>query len=340
MHASTLANPLSNTLRASVIITSYNRREALLLTLEALGHQTLAPEEYEVLVVVDGSMDGTFEALERLHLPCDLRLFRQPENRGISDSRNLAIARSRGTYLVMVSDDLIVPTDFLATHLETHSRYPGSWVVGGIRQLDSTGWTPFGRYLNSLETCWEKARKSRLIAPSVWELSCPTARNLSLPRCDLEHIGMFDARFRTSCEDQDLAERAAARGVRFLYNETIECLHNDQVSDFRRFCRAQVARTRDTALFCHKWATRHGNAPVSIVNGYICHSDSPVRVAKKVLKSVLATPPVTAALEVLVRVGERGGLPDSWLCRWYQAMISLYMFRGWREGLALVRERG
>src|SRR4051794_15710268 len=182
----------STEVRASVIISTYNRRDALVLSLEALGRQTLSPDEYEILVVDDGSSDGTYETTCRLTLPCAIHVFKQPENRGISAGRNLAIGQSRGLHLIFVSDDLIVPEEFLATHLATHERFPGSWVVGGIKQLDSIAETPFGRYLDALETSWEEARKARQLAPRIWELSSPTARNLSLPRADLDRIGVFD----------------------------------------------------------------------------------------------------------------------------------------------------
>jgi GT2 family glycosyltransferase len=325
-------------LLASVIISTYNRCEALVLSLEALGRQTVPPDQYEVLVVDDGSSDGTYETLGQMTLPCALGLFRQPENQGISAGRNLAIGAARGRYLIFVSDDLIVPEGFVAMHLATLERFPGSWVVGGIKQLDSICQTPFGRYLDTLEKSWEEARKIRQIAPMTWELSSPTARNLSLPRADLDKIGVFDEQFRMSCEDQDLAHKAEQIGIRFVYNAAITCLHNDQVGDFKRFCRAQVPRTRDTVLFCHKWSRFHAGAPVARLNGYITRGDGPALVLKKVAKSILATRPAAWLLGASIWAAEQARVPDRVLWRLYRLAIGVSMFRGWREGLALVHD--
>ena len=51
-------------LRVSVVIPTYRRKDALLRALRSLATQSIAPDEYEVVVVVDGSDDGTREAAE------------------------------------------------------------------------------------------------------------------------------------------------------------------------------------------------------------------------------------------------------------------------------------
>ena len=144
-------------LLASVIITTYNRRDALVETLIALAHPTVAPHLYEIIVVDDGSPDRSFEVANFVDLPCRLIVLRQPQNLGIAAGRNLAIRNAKGRYLILVSDDLIVPQNFISTHVETLDAYPGCWVVGGIRQLDSVASTPFGRYLDGPEKSWEES---------------------------------------------------------------------------------------------------------------------------------------------------------------------------------------
>ncbi len=325
-------------LRVSVIITTYNRRQALLETVKALGRQTMSLESYEIIIVDDGSTDGTLETIRRVSLSCRVRVLGAAVNCGISAGRNLAIQNANGCYLIFVSDDVIVPENFVVSHVETLERFPGHWVVGGMSQLPSLRETPFGRYLDDLEESFTEARKVALIAPGIWELSWPTARNLSLRRDDLERTGLFDKRFRVACEDQDLTHRARDAGIRFLYNERISCVHNDQVGDLRRYCLAQRPRTRDTVLFCAKYPAIHGNAMVARVNGYVSWRDGPMLVAKKLVKLLLSKDAGIALVEWLVSVGERWRWPERLLRRMFRLVIGLNMFRGWREGLKLLEQ--
>src|SRR5262245_11463388 len=278
-------------LLVSVVITTFNRRDALKETIRALGRQTVSPNEYEILVVDNGCKDATSSYLVSCKLPCGFKTFRETENVGIAAARNKAIPHARGRFIIFVSDDLIVPENFIASHVETLERFPGYWVVGGFQQLESLTRTPFGRYLDQLENSFEEARKFKQLAPSIWEMSCPTARNLSLPRADLERIGLFDEQFRNSCEDQDLAHRAQDAGLRFLYNAEITCLHNDQAGELKRYCRSQQRGAHDTVLFCYKHP-EHQVAPIVRVNGYAALSDGPVLILKKGIKLLLATTPV------------------------------------------------
>lgn len=318
----------------SVIVTSRERRAALVATLGALATQTVPPSAYEAIVVDDGSTDGTSEAVAALRLPFALRLLRHPEQRGVSAGRNTAIREARGRVLVFLSDDLLVPPAFVAAHLRALERNPGAWIVGGFRQLPSLRDTPFGRYLDDVEEGFTKARQRAPLGPDLWELSWPTARNLSLPHADFLAAGPFDERFRSTCEDQDLAIRARDRGVRFLYDASIDCLHNDQAGDLLRCCRGQRRGTHDTVLFCAKHGGEHAGSPLERENGPLALADGPRRVARKAAKWLLSRDPVLALLDRAVPLCERAGVPERVLRRLYRGLIGLYTFRGWRDGLA------
>jgi len=160
----------------------------------------------------------------------------------------------------------------------------------------------------------------------------PTARNMSLRHSDIERVGLFDERFLVTCEDQDLAQRASKRGIRFLYNAEIHTVHNDQAADLHRYCRFQERGTTDTVRLCRKYPALHG-AAVAVVNGPVRRGDGPGLIAKKLLKVGLARPRAAAPMERLIGAAERAGVSDRILFRAYRAMIGLYTFRGWRTGL-------
>lgn len=339
MSVSQSDRPVEAELLASVIITSYNRCPALLKTLDALGRQTVDPGKYEILVVDNGSTDETYELASRLVLPCSLTVLQCLQNQGIAGGRNLALGHAHGRYLILVSDDLIVPEDFIAMHLETHDRFPGCWIVGGFEQLDSLTDTPFGRYLDWLERSFTERRKANAVGSGLWEMGAPTARNLSLPRRDYERIGPFDEQFANACEDQDWAHRMQPFGVRFLYNESITCIHNDQAGDLKRYCRAQLRGAHDTALFCAKYPEIHGGAAIGRVNGHVSSKDGVLLMVKKTIKAILSRESMTRMCERAIEVCERIGLSDRMLWRMYRMLIGVYIFRGWRAGLATLKRR-
>ena len=318
---------------ASVVISTHNRAGALATTLDALIDQDLPPTDYEVLVVDDGSSDTTWEMLSTTSTPYRLRPVRLPFNRGVSAGRNAGLRVAEGKYVVMISDDLIVPREFLRTHIETLERFPDTWVVGGFRQLGSLTESPFGRFLDQLERGFERLRLGRRLEPGLYEMTVPTARNLSLPRADLERVGLFDERFRVTCEDQDLAQRAAECGISFIFNAALECVHNDQTAELGRYLRFQQRGARDTARLCLKYPETHGRSPIATRNGYIRRSDGRRLILRKLVKRVLATRLMTGAVEAAVRTSDRVPIPHRWRARGYRTLIGLYTFRGFREGL-------
>ncbi len=197
--------------------------------------------------------------------------------------------------------------------------------------------SPFGRYLEQLELSFDAARKLELIDDGVWRFSLPTARNLSVPRAHLERIGLFDERFRTTCEDQDLAHRAEPLAVQYLYDESISCVHNDQASDLRRYGSFSERGAADTALFCRKHPEIHGSAEIARVNGPIRRGDRVSLILKKALKRLLAGKYPLLAFHRIADLGERAGAPDKVLFRLYRLTIGLHIQRGWIKGVRALK---
>src|SRR5512147_2046093 len=99
----------------SVIVPTYQRCDSVARLLRALAQQTLAPEEYEVIVGIDGSNDGTREMLETFSASYRLRYVWQP-NRGRAAACNAAIRLAEGDVLVILDDDMEPALDCLEQH--------------------------------------------------------------------------------------------------------------------------------------------------------------------------------------------------------------------------------
>lgn len=90
----------------SVIIPTYNKVGHLELTLSCLGKQDLPSEVYEVIVINDGSTDGTEDFLRRQKVDYNLRSFHQP-NYGQAIARNFGLRQANGELVVFIDDDLL-----------------------------------------------------------------------------------------------------------------------------------------------------------------------------------------------------------------------------------------
>lgn len=122
-------------MRLSVVIVTCNRRDALAATLDRLAENASLPHaSMEVIIVDNGSTDGTREAAKRDDL--DIRLIARPRNEGVS-ARNHAFAVARGEHLLLIDDDSYPLGDAAArsiAHLEAQPRCAA--VVGRIELPD------------------------------------------------------------------------------------------------------------------------------------------------------------------------------------------------------------
>jgi len=101
----------------SIVITTYNRSEALLPVLAALADQD--DEHFEVIVADDGStqhhQDATQAAAERLGLPL-VHVWHPDVGFTASRVRNLGVANASGDYIVLLDGDCVPETDFVRRH--------------------------------------------------------------------------------------------------------------------------------------------------------------------------------------------------------------------------------
>jgi glycosyltransferase involved in cell wall biosynthesis len=105
------------------VIPTFNRRKLLLECLESLSQQTLSGDLFEVIVVDDGSTDGTEESVRSLKWKYNVTFIKQ-ENAGPAQARNAGVAKAQGRILAFTEDDVIVRRDWLANAVEEFDRDP------------------------------------------------------------------------------------------------------------------------------------------------------------------------------------------------------------------------
>jgi glycosyltransferase involved in cell wall biosynthesis len=217
----------------SVIVTTYNREDALEAVLSALSHQT--DRSFEVVVADDGSGPATAALIQRwqprLGVPL-AHVWQVDWGFRAAEIRNRAILAARGGYCVFLDGDCIARPDFVAAHRQLAE--PG-WFVTGNRVLLSAeltatvlrdGLRPQTWRLSEWIDQRRRGGVNRLAAvlplplgplrklrPGKWlgARSC----NLAVWRADLDRIDGFDASFSGwGREDSDLLVRLIHAGVR------------------------------------------------------------------------------------------------------------------------------
>lgn len=220
-------------IKTSIIVTTYNRPDALHAVLGSLAQQIHAPAE--VLVADDGSGPQTAQCVQlwqtRVSFPLH-HAWQHDNGFRAGAVRNRAIAQSSADYLIFLDGDCLVFPDFVHRHLELAEA--GWFLVGNRVLLDQTlterilaglenplRWSPWqwlrsrGRaetnrlapLLRASDGLWRKCRRRR------WQgvHSC----NLGVWRNDAIAINGFDERYQGwGHEDADLIVRLLRRGIR------------------------------------------------------------------------------------------------------------------------------
>jgi glycosyltransferase involved in cell wall biosynthesis len=117
----------------SLIITTYNWKEALKLSIFSIYNQTIFPDE--IIVADDGSSDGTTEMLEEFATYSSIPIvhsWQEDDGFRVSHSRNKAIAKAKGEYIILIDGDMILHPKFVAQHL-AHAKE--GYFIQGSRVL-------------------------------------------------------------------------------------------------------------------------------------------------------------------------------------------------------------
>ncbi len=124
-------------MKISLIITTYNWKEALALSLKSVLHQEVLP--LEVIVADDGSGEETRELIQALAVNSPIPIIHSwQEDKGfrLARSRNRAIAQARGEYIILIDGDILLEKHFVLDHHQF--ARPGFFVQGTRVLLNKT----------------------------------------------------------------------------------------------------------------------------------------------------------------------------------------------------------
>jgi GT2 family glycosyltransferase len=195
--------------KVSVVVPTYNRADLVALAIDSVLAQTYP--DFEIIVVDDGSQDGTCAVVKAYPDP-RIRYIYQ-DNTGLAGARNAGMRTAKGRYVAFLdADDLFLPEN-LAHHIRTmESRSEVDFAAGGHVYVDRAG-----RRLAE--------RRPWLCCPApdltTWLHGCPIVPSAVLVRTEwLNKVGGFDPALRRA-EDRDLWLRLAAFGCRMAWTSHV-----------------------------------------------------------------------------------------------------------------------
>jgi len=178
----------------SVVITTYNRRAFLREAVLSVLGQSYGDKE--VIVVDDGSQDGSFDLVRDLPVRYEWK-----QNGGVSSARNLGIALSRGEYLSFLDVDDLWKREKLAVQLAQMEAE--GFAVSYTDEI----WLKNGQWLN-------QKKRHRKYSGDIYERCLPlciiSPSSAVIERRVFDHVGLFDESLPV-CEDYDMWLRIASR---------------------------------------------------------------------------------------------------------------------------------
>jgi len=240
----------------SVIIPTYNRKPILEKCLGALEQQTIGAGNtisgYEVIVVDDGSTDGTVEWLQAdsTRFP-HVRLFQQV-HQGPAAARNLGVEQAIGDTIIFIDSDLVVTESFLHAH--------GIALVKGQQQVGSDRLFTYGRVIN---TCNFANPSSEPFKVTDFSAAYFATGNVAIARKWLDKAGLFDTQFHLyGWEDLELGVRLKRLGLTLIKCPEAVGYHWHPpfaLEQIPRLIDREIQRGRMGVLFYQKhptWAVR------------------------------------------------------------------------------------
>lgn len=233
-------------MQASVIIPTYNRCQLLAMTLDSLVQQNLTKEEYEVIVVDDGSSDNTAELVRtyasRLHITY---FYQEDKGYRVAKARNIGIRHASGEICIFIDSGVIVASDFVATHCHEHQHQKHLALCGyvycfnednedakdiiqliqpdqpdkSMQLLDKTQ-----QYLDIRESFYQRYGDALHKLKAPWLIYW--TGNVSAERQLLLDVGLFDEQFNAwGAEDVELGYRLFQANAHFVLCRQARCIH-------------------------------------------------------------------------------------------------------------------
>ncbi|MBN2406168.1 MAG: glycosyltransferase family 2 protein, partial [Elusimicrobia bacterium] len=209
----------------SIIMLTFNQLKLTKQTVTSLYENTR--EDYELIIVDNGSRDGTVKYLHELKKKDKrIQLIFNKENLGFSRANNQGIKIARGDYIVLLNNDVILTKDWLGRIIECAESDMSIGLVAtssneaaGVQKIE--GASDFRNGLERFSAAWQMRCAGEWVDVHRLNAFC-----LLIKRDVIDKIGMLDENFGPGgYEDYDYCLRARQRGYRIVVARSIYIHH-------------------------------------------------------------------------------------------------------------------
>lgn len=230
--------------KTSIIIPCFNQLKYTKLCLESVLKYTDVP--YELILIDNGSTDGTFDYLKALRAQNSrrdrkksglrfLRLIRNNRNLGYAKACNQGIKISRGDYILLLNNDTVVTEGWLRRMVGCAESDPKIGIAGTRRNkypliIKDDLQVNYGTHYKNLQQMRKYARNFAVLNAKNWfEVSVVYGFCMLIKRKVIKNVGLFDERFSIgNWEDDDYCLRAKQKGYKLM------CCNDVFIHHFKR----------------------------------------------------------------------------------------------------------
>ncbi|MEG6570381.1 glycosyltransferase [Thermoanaerobacterium thermosaccharolyticum] len=237
---------------SSIIILTYNQIDYTKMCIESIRKYTKTP--YEIIVVDNGSSDGTIEYLESQN---DIKLIKNRENRGFAAGCNQGISIAEGEYIILLNNDTIVTENWLSNLLYCLNNANNAGIVGPVTN-NISGDQKIITYYKNINDMHEFAGKFN-VQNQKWRKSLRLVGYCMVMRKELfREIGLLDENYGIgNFEDDDLCLRALLKGYNLYINDTTFIHHFGSVTFKNMDINYAELMKKNEIYFKQKWGYSH-----------------------------------------------------------------------------------
>ncbi len=260
--------------KVSIVMLTWNGLDYTKQCLKSLHDRTATPPAYELIVVDNGSTDGTVEYLEKQDW---LTLIKNERNLGFVKGNNIGIAvTDSATDILLLNNDMVIIEDDWLAKLQEVAYSDSTYGIVGARLLMANGqllhagtympWHTFaGQQIGAMEKNVNQYNRAR-------EVDGIVAACVYIKREVIEKVGVLDEEFFSYFEDTDYCLRVRDAGYKVILAGNVNLIHHENVST--KVNKTSFSRIYDKSkdIFRRKWGkylkTRYDTAVMwhSLVN--------------------------------------------------------------------------